>query len=105
VINTGKFARHLICELQGQDSIVIRQQTPTGCFRGFCNTCGTRLTTGFGDEIPIDGVFPSLFPSFPFKATVHLHYSEKVVSVKDGLPKYKRSPPEFGGDCPDLLDE
>ena len=91
--------------IQGQDSIVVRQQTPTGCFRGFCKECGTRLTTGFGEEILVEGFFPWLFPSFPFKASAHLHYNERVVSVKDGLLKYKRSPPEFGGDCSDVLPE
>jgi hypothetical protein len=33
----------------------------------------------------------------PFKPALHVHYGEKVLSVKDGLPKMKDLPKEFGG--------
>jgi hypothetical protein len=31
------------------------------------------------------------------QATLHVHYGEKVLSVKDGLPKFKDFPKDFGG--------
>ena len=32
-----------------------------------------------------------------YKPAVHVHYGEKVMAVKDGLPKFKDFPKEFGG--------
>ena len=34
---------------------------------------------------------------FAYKPTVHVHYGEKVMAVRDGLPKFKDFPKEFGG--------
>jgi hypothetical protein len=34
---------------------------------------------------------------FSYKPTVHVHYGEKVMAVRDGLPKFKDFPKEFGG--------
>ena len=36
-------------------------------------------------------------PSFPFKPGFHFHYQETVLRMKDGLPKFKDLPKEFGG--------
>ena len=33
----------------------------------------------------------------PFVPTMHLFYSEKMVHIKDGLPKFKDMPEPFGG--------
>jgi hypothetical protein len=35
--------------------------------------------------------------NFSFKPTVHLNYEEKVMSIKDGLPKLRDFPAEIGG--------
>ena len=32
-----------------------------------------------------------------FEPTLHVHYGEKVLSVRDGLPKLKDFPKDFGG--------
>ena len=32
-----------------------------------------------------------------FKPTIHVHYGEKVMPVRDGLPKFRDFPKEFGG--------
>ena len=39
-----------------------------------------------------------------YKPAVHVHYGEKVMAVKDGLPKFKDFPKEFGGSG-DMLPE
>ena len=39
-----------------------------------------------------------------YAPTVHVHYGEKVMSVRDGLPKFKDFPKEFGGSG-DMLPE
>jgi hypothetical protein len=35
--------------------------------------------------------------SLPFKPALHVNYQEAVLSMKDGLPKLKDLPKEFGG--------
>ena len=32
-----------------------------------------------------------------FQPTLHVHYGEKVLAVRDGLPKFKDFPKDFGG--------
>jgi hypothetical protein len=32
-----------------------------------------------------------------YKPGLHVHYGEKVLAVKDGLPKFKDFPADFGG--------
>jgi hypothetical protein len=39
-----------------------------------------------------------------YKPTLHVHYGEKVMAVRDGLPKFKDFPKEFGGSG-DILPE
>ena len=34
---------------------------------------------------------------FSFKPSIHINYESKMVSVKDGLPKFKDMPEDFGG--------
>jgi hypothetical protein len=33
----------------------------------------------------------------PFKPSVHVHYQESVLPIRDGLPKQKDVPKEMGG--------
>ena len=42
-------------------------------------------------------VYAPLLEGFAHKPTLHVHYGNKMVAVKDGLPKYKDLPAEFGG--------
>jgi hypothetical protein len=42
-------------------------------------------------------VYLNVVPSKTHVGTMHLFYGEKTLSVKDGLPKYKTMPSEFGG--------
>ena len=49
-------------------------------------------------------VYASVVPGFTHEPTMHLYYSEKTVSVKDGLPKYANMPADFGGSGDTLPD-
>lgn len=42
-------------------------------------------------------VYAATIPSLKFSPAVHVNYSEKVLSMKDGLPKLKDFPAELGG--------
>ena len=63
--------------------------------RRYCTKCGGHVmidhpTLGLADiRVPLS--------DFTFKPTVHLNYEEKVLPIKDGLPKLKDFPEAIGG--------
>jgi hypothetical protein len=64
--------------------------------RQFCARCGGHLMTHHPDIGLID-VRPPVMPSVKFNPVVHLNYAETVLSMKDGLPKFKDFPAHAGG--------
>lgn len=42
-------------------------------------------------------VFAATLPGLPFQPGVHINYAETVLPMKDGLPKLRDFPAEFGG--------
>ena len=42
-------------------------------------------------------MFVATFPTLAFSPSVHINYAETVLPVRDGLPKLKDFPKEFGG--------
>ena len=42
-------------------------------------------------------VFASTIPDLAFSPQLHINYSETVLPIRDGLPKLKDFPKEFGG--------
>jgi hypothetical protein len=42
-------------------------------------------------------VFAATLPSLTFVPGVHVNYAETVLPMRDGLPKLKDFPAEFGG--------
>jgi hypothetical protein len=64
-------------------------------FRKWCEVCGSHL---FSDYPPtLVDVYPALLPSLAFKPALHVAYGEKVLSIKDGLPKQQDFPKGMGG--------
>ena len=64
--------------------------------RKFCKTCGGHLFTEHAPWNLID-VYAAILPDLPFKPGVHVNYAQRVMSVKDGLPKLADFPKEMGG--------
>lgn len=64
--------------------------------RIWCDKCGGHLMAGHPGLDLID-VYAAILPSVDFKPGVHINYSETVLPMKDGLPKMKDVPSEFGG--------
>ena len=64
--------------------------------RQFCKLCGGHLMTVHPPLGMID-VFAATLPTLPFAPGVHVNYQETVLPMKDGLPKFKDFPKEFGG--------
>jgi hypothetical protein len=65
-------------------------------FRKWCKTCGGHVFTEHPHMGVID-VYAGIIRGFPFKAALHVHYQEAFLRVRDGLPKMKDLPKEFGG--------
>ena len=64
--------------------------------RKYCSMCGGHLMT---DHPPLGlvDVFAATLPSLIFAPAVHVNYAETVLPMRDGLPKLKDFPAEFGG--------
>jgi hypothetical protein len=64
--------------------------------RQCCKRCGGHLMT---DHPPLGlvDVYAATIPSLKFSPGVHINYAETVLPMKDGLPKLKDFPAEFGG--------
>jgi hypothetical protein len=64
--------------------------------RKFCTKCGGHLMTNHPGLKLVD-VFAATIPTLKFQPGLHVNYSETVLRMKDGLPKLKDFPKEFGG--------
>jgi hypothetical protein len=64
--------------------------------RQFCKVCGGHLMTVHPPLKMID-VFAATIPDLKFVPVVHVNYAETVLPMRDGLPKLKDFPAEFGG--------
>ena len=68
----------------------------SGSHRKFCMKCGS---AAFNDhpQIRMTDIPAVSIPDLVFEPKLHSHYPEKVLSIRDGLPKYKDFDPAFGG--------
>ena len=47
--------------------------------------------------MPFRSQYAAIIPSVKFAPGIHVNYAETVFPMKDGLPKMKDFPSEFGG--------
>ena len=80
---------------KGADKIGVYNKTANS-YRKWCKQCGGHL---FSEHPPMGlvDVYAAVIPGFKFTPALHVSYGEKVLSVKDGLPKLKDFPKEMGG--------
>ena len=64
--------------------------------RQFCGECGGHVMTHHPMLDLID-IYAAVLPSLPFRPKLHLYYAEKVLALRDGLPKLNDYPTEMGG--------
>ena len=64
--------------------------------RQFCARCGGHLMANHPPLGLVD-IFAATLPDLPFAPGVHVNYAETVLPMKDGLPKLRDFPKEFGG--------
>jgi len=87
---------------QGSDAILTFAKTDNS-HRKSCKECGGHLMTDH-PSMGLTDVYAAILPELEFEPALHVFYGEKVVSVKDGLPKQKDMPEEMGGSG-ELLEE
>jgi hypothetical protein len=79
----------------GDDKIGTYNKTERS-YRKWCTACGGHVCS----EHPAWGlvdVYAAVLPGLAFKPTVHVHYQETKLPIKDGLPKMRDLPAEMGG--------
>jgi hypothetical protein len=81
--------------VKGADNLGLYKRTEAS-HRQFCRSCGSPVMVGHPGlgmtDIPSGNVL-----GLVYSPTVHVNYGEKVMSVRDGLPKFRDFPKEFGG--------
>jgi hypothetical protein len=80
---------------RGAEQLGMYQKTPVSQ-RQFCKMCGGHVMTNHPPLGLID-VYAATIPSLKFSPGVHVNYAETVLPMRDGLPKFKDFPKEFGG--------
>lgn len=80
---------------KGADLIGTYNKTPQSS-RKFCSACGGHVMTDHPTFALVD-VYAATIPTLPFTPHLHVFYSEKVLRLADGLPKFKDFPTDFGG--------
>ena len=79
----------------GAEKLGMFEKRP-GTQRKFCKTCGGHVMTSIPAVGMVD-LYPAVVAPTNFAPTMHLYYSESVLAMPDGLPKFKDFPKEFGG--------
>jgi hypothetical protein len=79
----------------GATSIGTYHKTPIS-YRKWCQQCGGHLFTEHPTMGLVD-IYAALIPNLSFKPSLHVHYQEAVLRIRDGTPKLKDMPKEMGG--------
>jgi hypothetical protein len=79
----------------GVNHVATFHKTPTS-HRQYCSKCGGHLMTVHPTFGLVD-VFAATLPTLEFRPGLHVNYAEAVLPMRDGLPKLKDFPSEFGG--------
>lgn len=80
---------------KGADNLGMYKRTDAS-HRQFCKSCGAAVLVGH-PAIGMTDVPSVSIKGLAFSPALHVNYSEKVMAVHDGLPKFRDFPKEFGG--------
>jgi hypothetical protein len=80
---------------KGENNIITYNKTPVS-YRKTCKLCGGHVMTDHPPLKLVD-VYAAIIPDLDFKPGVQVNYAETVLPMKDGLPKFKDFPADFGG--------
>ena len=87
---------------KGEDKLRTFKKTEAS-HRQFCTACGSPVLVRH-PGINMTDVPAGTVKGLSYKPALHVHYGEKVMQVRDGLPKFKDFPKDFGGSG-DMLPE
>lgn len=90
VVDAAECAGHA-----GDSDLATFKKTPPS-ERQYRRKCGGHLMTRHPTLGLVD-VFAATIPTLSFEPGVHMNYAETVMPMRDGLPKLKDFPAEFGG--------
>ena len=79
----------------GADKVSTFSKTPLS-ERQYCSECGGHLMTNHPTLGVVD-VFSATIPTVKFEPGLNINYAETVLPMKDGLPKFRDFPADFGG--------
>ena len=80
---------------KGENNLITYNKTPVS-YRKTCKLCGGHVMTDHPPLKLVD-VYAAIIQDLAFKPGVHVNYQETVLPMKDGLPKFKDFPADFGG--------
>ena len=80
---------------RGAEHLGSYNKTPQSA-RSWCTRCGGHVFTQHPGWKLTD-VYAAALPTLAFKPGVHVHYQERVLPIRDGLPKLRDLPKEMGG--------
>ncbi len=81
--------------MAGADLIGTYHQTENS-YRKWCKRCGGHVFSEHPGMKLVD-VYAAILPKLTFKPGLHVNYSETVLPMKDGIPKFRDFPKEVGG--------
>jgi len=79
----------------GAEYVGMLEKTPFSR-RQYCKKCGGHLMATH-PTIGLIDVYAATLPGLDFRPGVYVNYAETVLPMRDGLPKLKDFPAEFGG--------
>ena len=80
---------------RGAENIATFHKTEMS-YRKWCRICGGHLLNEHPPLGVID-VYAAVISALPFRPGFHVNYAETVLPMRDGLPKFKDFPKDFGG--------
>jgi hypothetical protein len=81
--------------VKGAEKLGVFKKTEAS-HRHFCTVCGSPVLIRH-PSLGMTDVPAGTVAGLAFQPSVHVHYGEKVLPVRDGLPKLKNFPKEMGG--------
>ena len=81
--------------IKGREHIGVFAKTPNSQ-RKWCKLCGGHLMTAHPAWKLVD-VYAAVLSDLKFTAGLHVNYESTVLHMKDGLPKFRDFPKDFGG--------
>lgn len=81
--------------VKGADNLGLFKKTEAS-HRQYCTSCGAAVLV-LHPEMGLTDVPAGSIAGLAYEPTMHVHYGEKVLAIRDGLPKFKDVPEDFGG--------